>query len=141
MRVLTHLTVSKVTKENGATEVVPGSHIWDDQRKPVYPEEVTYAEMEPGDGVFILGNCYHAAGANITEDSFRTNIVNLFCKGVYRSEENQFLAVDKETAEKLPYDVQDLIGWKASAPFCGWHDLSNPSDLIRENVGLNKDLF
>lgn len=37
--------------------------------------------------------------------------------------------------------VQDLFGWRASAPFRGWHDLSNPMDLIREMNGLIKDLF
>lgn len=134
------LAVSKVTRENGATEVVPGSHVWDDDRKPD-PSEITYGEMDPGDALLMLGNCYHGAGANSTADEYRSVIVSLFCKGVNRQEENQFLAVDMETVRKMDYDVQDLLGWKASAPFCGWHDLSNPSDLIRPKSSLNKDLF
>lgn len=173
---------------------MPGSHVWDDERKP-HPSEVTYGEMDPGDALLMLGNTYHGAGANVTTDEFRSVVVTLLCKGVYRQEENQFLAADMETVRKMDYDVQDLLGvsiflvfilsysvmfglsfwslgllpytlriclnatfctqnnlkgtitdtenlqWKASAPFCGWHDLSNPSDLIRPKNGLNRDLF
>jgi len=139
--VLTEVFVaSKVTKENGATEIVLRSHTWDDERKPD-PKDVVYGEMDAGDALFMLGNCYHGAGANVTADQFRIVVVTLFCKGVCRQEENQFLAVSMEQAKKMDYDVQDLLGWKASAPFYGWHDLSNPSDLIRERDGLSKDLF
>ena len=121
--------VSKATRENGATEVVLGSHVWDDERKP-REDEVTYGEMDAGDALLVLGNTYHGAGANRTNDQ-RGVVVSLFCKGIYRAEENQFLAVGRETVKKYPYEVQDLLGWKASAPFCGWVDLSEPSDLIR----------
>lgn len=134
------VATSYITRENGATEIVPGSHIWNDVRKPS-PQECTYGEMSPGDAVFMLGNCYHGAGANVTESDFRSLIVTLFCKGIYRAEENQFLAVDKETAKSYDYDVQDLLGWKASAPFCGWHDLGHPFKLIRPDEDLGKDLF
>lgn len=133
--------ITKVTRENGATEVVPGSHVWDDERKP-REDEVTYGEMDPGDALLVLGNTYHGAGANQTENDQRAVIVSLFCKGMYRAEENQFLTVDRETVKGYPYEVQDLLGWKASAPFCGWYELSNPSDLIREGAkGMQKDLF
>jgi ectoine hydroxylase-related dioxygenase (phytanoyl-CoA dioxygenase family) len=135
-----YIPASKVTKENGATEIVLGSHVWNDQRKPAV-EEVTYGEMDIGDSLLMLGNCYHGAGANVTANSFRSVVVTLFCKGVYRSEENQFLAVTAEHAMELPHDVQDLIGWRASAPFCGWHDLSHPYRLIRDVDNLNSDLF
>lgn len=134
------VATTRTTRENGATEIVPGSHVWDDERKP-RPDECTYGEMNPGDGVLMLGNCYHGAGGNSTTDEFRGVIVALFCKGVYRAEENQFLAVSREQVASYPYEVQDLLGWKASAPFCGWHDLDNPHALIRPKTGLGKDLF
>lgn len=72
--------VTKVTKENGATEVVPKSNIWDDIRKPK-EEEVTYGEMDAGDAIFCLGNTFHGAGGNTTVDDFRSVVVTLFCKG------------------------------------------------------------
>lgn len=79
-RLLIEAVVTKVTRENGATEVVPKSHIWDDVRKPD-ESEVTYGEMDPGDALFCLGNTYHGAGGNTTSDFFRSVVVTLFCKG------------------------------------------------------------
>lgn len=134
------IATSKTTRENGATEIVPRSHIWDDKRKPL-ESECTYGELDPGDGILMLGNVYHGAGANKTTNVFRNVIITLFCKGVNRAEENQFLAVDKETVKGMDWDVQDLLGWRASAPFCGWHDLTHPYALIRENDGVKTDLF
>lgn len=80
VQVLIQFVVTKVTRENGATEVVPKSHIWDDVRKPL-ESEVTYGEMDPGDALFCLGNTYHGAGGNTTSDFFRSVVVTLFCKG------------------------------------------------------------
>jgi hypothetical protein len=134
------VATSKTTRANGATEIVPGSHVWDDERKPKM-EECTYAEMDPGDCVFVMGNCYHAAGGNTTADEFRSVIVALFCKGVCRAEENQFLAVSREQVAKYDPEVQDLLGWRASAPFCGWTDFRHPYDLIRTEGATQRDLF
>ncbi|KAJ6078290.1 hypothetical protein N7467_008043 [Penicillium canescens] len=99
---------SKVTKENGATEIVLNSHVWDDERKPAV-EELAYGEMDVGESLLILGNRCHGAGANVTADCFRSVVVTLFCKGVYRLEENKFLAVTADQANELPHDVQDLL--------------------------------
>ena len=45
---------SKTTYKNGATAVIPGSHLWGPDRAPKV-EECTYAEMEPGSALFTLG--------------------------------------------------------------------------------------
>jgi hypothetical protein len=45
----------------------------------------------------------------VTADSFGSVVVTLLCKGVYRSEENKFLAVTADQAKELPHDVQDLL--------------------------------
>ncbi|KAL4928485.1 phytanoyl-CoA dioxygenase family protein [Aspergillus undulatus] len=45
---------SECTYENGATAVIPGSHLWGADRMPKI-EECTYAEMEPGSALFTLG--------------------------------------------------------------------------------------
>jgi ectoine hydroxylase-related dioxygenase (phytanoyl-CoA dioxygenase family) len=126
------VALSKTTRENGATEVVPGSWAWDDLRKPD-PTEVTYAEMDIGDCTLMLGNVYHGAGTNATKDQYRHVAICLFCPGIYRTEENQFLAVSQDMVSKYPEDVQDLLGWRASTPYLGWHDLDHPFNLFRKN--------
>lgn len=45
---------SRTTVKNGATRVIPGSHLWGTDRAPK-PEEAVYAEMEPGSALFTLG--------------------------------------------------------------------------------------
>ena len=48
------IAASKTTIKNGATRVIPGSHLWEDGRAPK-PEDAVYAEMEPGSALFTLG--------------------------------------------------------------------------------------
>ena len=66
--------LSDFTVENGATQVVPGSHRWDDERKPT-PDEVAYAVMPKGSVCIFLGSTYHGGGRNVTEDGWRTRYV------------------------------------------------------------------
>ena len=54
---------SRSTRKNGATAVIPGSHLWPHDRAPAV-SECTYAEMEPGSALFTLGSTYHGAGEN-----------------------------------------------------------------------------
>lgn len=48
------IAASKTTVKNGATRVIPGSHLWGPDRAPKL-EEAVYAEMEPGSALFTLG--------------------------------------------------------------------------------------
>lgn len=48
------IAASKTTVRNGATRVIPGSHLWGCDRAPKL-EEAVYAEMEPGSALFTLG--------------------------------------------------------------------------------------
>lgn len=57
--------VTRTTRENGATVVIPGSHRWKDDRCPLDHEAVP-AELDPGDATIFLGSTYHAGGANTT---------------------------------------------------------------------------
>ena len=60
------VAISKITKENGATQVIPGSHVWGPERAPEVYEAIP-AELEIGDALLFLGNTYHGGGANITK--------------------------------------------------------------------------
>ena len=114
---------------NGATLVVPGSHRWDDERKPTLAEAVP-AEMPRGSAVYILGSTYHAGGANRADDA-RIGLLYGYCLGWLRQEQNQYLAVPPEVARNLPEALQRLIGYAVHEPFLGWHDLQDPIELLR----------
>ena len=113
---------------NGATLVVPGSHRWDDERKPTLAEAVP-AEMPRGSAVYILGSTYHAGGANRADDA-RIGLLYGYCLGWLRQEQNQYLAVPPDIARTLPEALQRLIGYAVHEPFLGWHDLQDPIELL-----------
>ncbi|KAH7392637.1 hypothetical protein BKA66DRAFT_457936 [Pyrenochaeta sp. MPI-SDFR-AT-0127] len=126
------------TKENGATRIVPGSHLWDYQvRPPSYgasPEQFAHAEMSPGDAFFMLGGVYHGAGSNTTTDEERLVYAAFATRGYLRQEENQYLANDLNKISELPLDIQRFAGFGASKPYMGWVDMEEPVKLL--NPGL-----
>ena len=60
--------INDFTKENGATQVVPGSHKWDKNRQPQI-EEIAYAEMKAGSVFIYTGSVLHGGGTNTTEET------------------------------------------------------------------------
>lgn len=61
---------TRTTKANGATKVVPGSHLtrFDAQPNPALTVD---AELDAGDAFFMLSSTYHGAGENSTENEKR----------------------------------------------------------------------
>ncbi len=117
------------TAENGATLVVPGSHLWDDERAPLLSEAVP-AVMNKGSGLIYLGSTYHAGGQNVTTNSSRTAIAMALTRGYLRQEENQFLSVPLAMVKRYPARVQQLLGYALCPPFCGWVEMQDPSVVL-----------
>ncbi|KAH8693053.1 phytanoyl-CoA dioxygenase [Talaromyces proteolyticus] len=132
------LAGTKATKENGATECIPGSHLWSSERMP-NADGVRYAAMEPGDAFLMLGSTYHAGGQNTTKDSERLIHATFMCRGILRSEENQFLTIPIETMKERSPAVQKITGYSVSEPFCGWVGLSDPRRLLDPTVPAYSD--
>jgi ectoine hydroxylase-related dioxygenase (phytanoyl-CoA dioxygenase family) len=125
-------------KENGATRVVPGSHLWDDRNTHILerrsqPDEsqTVYAEMPAGSAVIYLGSTYHGASANRTEEEWRRGAHMSFCRGYLRTEENNYLAVPPDRARELPRRCQEIIGYSTNG-FLGALDLLDPVDLLAD---------
>jgi len=47
-------------------------------------------------------------------------------------EENQFLANPIDEVRKMPENIQRMIGYSVSAPYCGWVDLKDPISFVRD---------
>ena len=122
MTVATMWAVSDFTRQNGGTRLVPGSHLWSNERVPE-PAEVVATEMTPGSVLIYTGNVIHGGGANHA-DQPRTGVALHYNLGWLRQEENQYLAVPQEIARQLPDQVQELIGLCAGlkqSGFCRPH--------------------
>ena len=110
--------VTDFTKENGATRVVPGSHLWEDGRG-AHEEEITYVEMKAGSVIIYTGSVIHSGGANVSAAD-RVGINITYSLGWLRQEENQYLSCPPEVAASLPPDLQRLIGYSMGSYALGY---------------------
>jgi ectoine hydroxylase-related dioxygenase (phytanoyl-CoA dioxygenase family) len=118
------------TAENGATRVIPGSHLHDDRLE--YKESDTVpAEMARGSVLFYTGSLYHGGGANHSSAT-RVGVNITYALSWLRQEENQYLSVPLELARELPDDLLRLIGYARGAYALGYvDDLRDPLEFLR----------
>jgi ectoine hydroxylase-related dioxygenase (phytanoyl-CoA dioxygenase family) len=117
--VATMWAITDFRADNGATLLVPGSHRWSPERE-LAPDEVVPAEMPAGSVLFWLGGTLHAAGANVAED-WRYGVILTYSAGWLRQEENQYLDVPPDVAERLSPELRRMIGYGMIGAL-GFHD-------------------
>ena len=117
------------TIENGATQVVPGSHRWEPDRE-AEPHEVTRAEMKAGSALIYFGTTLHGGGTNTTTDVKRRGMFFGYVLGWLRTEENLFLTVPIEKVRHMPTRVQELLGYKSHYGI-GVVDVGSPMALLQ----------
>jgi ectoine hydroxylase-related dioxygenase (phytanoyl-CoA dioxygenase family) len=118
------------TEENGATRVIPGSHMWEDDRIPT--QEDTVAAIMPKGSVFVFtGSVYHGGGTNRSPEP-RIGIQAGYNLGWLRQEENQYLAVPPSVACQLPEKLQSLIGYTLGGYALGYSgDVQHPKEALK----------
>ena len=129
------VALTDFTAENGGTNVIPGSHGWEDGRK-FDPAEAVPAEMKAGSAAIFLGSTYHGGGANRTENEYRIGFTMALDSALVRQEENMYLALSPEVVRSYPEQVQRLLGWSAHPVLnTGWVDIAgkmaDPNALLR----------
>ena len=117
--------ITPFTRENGATQVVPGSHRWDKHRQ-AEPHEIAYAEMSPGSVLCYTGTVLHGGGANQTESETRVGVFLHYALNWLRQEENQYLSCPPEHAQRLSPELRSLIGYSKGGYVLGFY--SDPDD-------------
>ena len=118
------------TQANGATRIVPGSHLVGD---PVDPAAVSIpVEMPRGSVLLWDGQMWHGGGANLSSE-IRFGLSLNYCRGWIRQQENQYLSLDPALVASLPQDVQKLLGYDI-CQFVGWADGRHPMRAILPDV-------
>jgi ectoine hydroxylase-related dioxygenase (phytanoyl-CoA dioxygenase family) len=105
--------------ENGATQVVPRSVDWPDDRAAT-PDEISYAEMDAGSVLVYTGTVFHGGGAN-TSDVDRVGLNITYALGWLRQEENQYLSCPPEIARTLAPELQELLGYAMGQYALGYY--------------------
>ncbi|KAF4968688.1 hypothetical protein FSARC_3974 [Fusarium sarcochroum] len=120
-------------KANGATRIVPGSHLWGDDQPDFGPDGnkgVIDAELKRGEAFLMLGSLYHGAGQYSLPTGCRTVHIMFMCSGVHRQEEIPYLSYPIEDVKTYSKLVRNRLGWKQSEPNLGWVDLKSPEFLL-----------
>ncbi len=132
--VATIFPLDDFTAENGATVVIPGSHLWDD-RMPTPEERDTAvpAVMRRGDVLLFLGTLWHGGGANRSDRS-RACVTAQYCAPWCRQQENFSLSVPRESVRQCSEHVQRLLGYSIHPPFMGFVDGMHPKRLLDDGT-------
>lgn len=106
--------ITDFTTSNGATVVVPGSHLSGRQPDAHVPHRIETLSVVGSAGTAIVfdGRLWHAAGHNCTE-STRYGITCNFCGPQFRTLENYTRGLRPEVAECASPELMRLLGFKA----------------------------
>ncbi|KAI1860336.1 uncharacterized protein JN550_011602 [Neoarthrinium moseri] len=132
------LAGTKITRENGGTMVILGSHRWEHDRRG-RPDEVSFLEMERGSAFIFLSNLAHGAGYNTIPGEVRKILNLVFCRGTLRQEENQFLCNPRSKVLKMSPKLQTLLGFKK--PAGSWLGLVENEDPAKDLAAVYENLL
>jgi ectoine hydroxylase-related dioxygenase (phytanoyl-CoA dioxygenase family) len=130
--------MSDFTAENGATRVIPGSHLYEDKLQFGH-DDCEAAEMPAGSVFVYTGAVYHGGGAN-RSSATRYGLNLTYARSWLRQEENQYLSVPAEIARALPDELLKLIGYQRGAYALGYvDDVRDPLEVLRGKRPADSD--
>jgi len=117
------------TEANGATRLVPGTHLAD--HSPAYgaPLESIPAEMTRGSVLVWHGSLWHGGGANRTTER-RLGIAMNYCAGWIRQQENQQLGLPRERLASFEPRLRELCGLGIYRGLMGHIDKRRPDEVL-----------
>jgi ectoine hydroxylase-related dioxygenase (phytanoyl-CoA dioxygenase family) len=117
------------TEANGATRIVPGSHLWDHAPEYGTHYDSVPAEMPAGSVLVWHGSLWHGGGANTT-DRRRYGIAMNYCAGWVRQQENQQLGLPLDTVAGFEPRLQELCGFDTYLHLIGHIDKQTPAQRL-----------
>jgi len=123
------------TEANGATRLIPGSHLRD--HSPIFGSEHASipAEMRRGSVLVWHGSLWHGGGAN-RSDAVRVGIAMNYCAGWVRQQENQQLGIPRDVARRFSPRLRELVGYGVYRGLIGHIDKRSPVELLGDSGAL-----
>jgi len=113
------------TEENGATRIVPGSHLYG--RQPDHERDKDIATIPAtgprGYAMVFDGRLWHGTGANVGNGR-RIGLLTTFCGPQFRPQENFTVGTRPEVLKKASEDILGLLGFGV---WCGYGRTGNPT--------------
>jgi ectoine hydroxylase-related dioxygenase (phytanoyl-CoA dioxygenase family) len=121
--------VSDYTEANGATRIVPGSHLLGRQPPGTvpHPVETIAAEGAAGTAVVWEGRTWHAAGPNTT-DQPRYGIATTYCGPMFRQLTNFPVGTRAAVVRDASPELRRLLGFKV------WSDYGAIDNMAAEFI-------
>ena len=121
--------ITDFTDANGATRIIPGSHLRD--CSPVFGSrhDSIAAEMRRGSVMIYHGSLWHGGGANRTGER-RVGIAMNYCAGYIRQQENQQLGIPRGVARGFSPRLRQLVGYGVYNGLIGHIDKKSPEQLL-----------
>jgi len=142
----TIVAVEDFTLENGATQVLPGSQHWSDERVEgmyrsgdnetdpgfagQFESQAVSMVMPAGSCLVFAGTLLHRGGAN-RSDGTRRAFSNQYCQPWARPQENFFLAIPRAEVAAMSPVVQSLLGYSIHPPFMGQVSAYHPLKALQ----------
>jgi ectoine hydroxylase-related dioxygenase (phytanoyl-CoA dioxygenase family) len=124
------------TEANGATRIIPGSHLADHSPDYGRPYESIPAEMPAGSVLVWHGSLWHGGGANHTGDT-RVGIAMNYCAGWVRQQENQQLGIPLDLVRTFELRLQELCGFSVYNGLIGHINKHSPAKLLLEGRDID----
>jgi ectoine hydroxylase-related dioxygenase (phytanoyl-CoA dioxygenase family) len=119
------------TEENGATRIIPGSHLRDHSPTYLQHYESVAAEMPAGSVLVWHGSLWHGGGANRSA-ARRVGVAMNYCAGFVRQQENQQLGIPRAIARGFAPRLRQLVGYGVYNGLIGHIDKRSPESLLDE---------
>jgi ectoine hydroxylase-related dioxygenase (phytanoyl-CoA dioxygenase family) len=100
------------TDQNGATRVIPGSHLWsiDGIKARLRSESTVAVENPAGTALVFGGKLWHGTGCN-RNGARRRMILGYYCRGFIRQQENFALSLAPEVHAQCSDQLLKLLGF------------------------------
>jgi ectoine hydroxylase-related dioxygenase (phytanoyl-CoA dioxygenase family) len=117
------------TEANGATRLVPGTHLLDYAPKYGSHHDSIAAEMTRGSVLVWHGSLWHGGGRNTTSER-RIGVAAYWCAGWLRQQENQQLGIPLDVARTFSPELQDRCGFGVYRGLYGHIDKRSPAQVL-----------
>lgn len=121
--------ISDFTEENGATRIMPGTHLRDQPPELGTDYDTIPAVMKRGSVMIYNGSLWHGGGSNRTSER-RVGIAMNYCAGYIRQQENQQLGIPLDVARTFEPRLRKLAGFGLYKRLIGHIDKCSPDDLL-----------
>ena len=118
------------TDANGATRIIPGTHLAAGSPDYGSSYDSLPAEMPRGSVLVWHGSLWHGGGANTTADEWRLGVNVQYCPGFVRQQQNPYFGIPADIAATFPDRLLELLGYKLYKGIMGHVDGKSPGEFV-----------